>query len=59
VWPVPPYPLNLTPYIFVILMIIGFVAMKVLEARRPEALAQGSSMLIRTVAVEAEEPQVG
>jgi hypothetical protein len=42
----------------VVLMIIGFVVMKVLEARRPEALAQGSSMLIRTVAVEAEEPQV-
>ncbi len=59
VWPVPPYPLNLTPYIFVVLMIIGFVVMKVLEARRPESLAQGSSMLIRTVAVEAEEPQVG
>src|SRR5215469_8913346 len=59
VWPVPPYPLNLTPYIFLVLMIIGFVVMKVLEARRPESLAQGSSMLIRTVAVEAEEPQVG
>jgi amino acid transporter len=39
VWPIPGYPQNLTPYIFVALMMVGFVVMKVLEARRPEVLA--------------------
>jgi amino acid transporter len=66
VWPVPVYPLNLTPYVFVALMIIGFVAMRVVDARRPGALSKGSSMLISTVQgedgaapVEGEEPQLG
>ncbi len=59
VWPIPAYPLNVPPYVFIVLMIVGFVVMKVIEAQRPEALAQGSSMQISTVAVEAEEPQVG
>jgi amino acid transporter len=63
VYPVPPYPFNLTPYIFIVLMIIGFVAMLVIAARRPAALDQESSMLIRTVesATEANlrEPQIG
>jgi amino acid transporter len=57
VFPIPPYPLNLTPYLFVILMIAGFVVMKVVEARQPGALARGSSTLISTV--EEAEPQVG
>src|SRR5579859_1642455 len=59
VWPIPAYPFNLTPYIFVALMLIGFVAMLVLLARRPQALTQESSMLISTVQGEAEEPQAG
>ncbi|HLX56343.1 MAG TPA: APC family permease [Ktedonobacteraceae bacterium] len=59
VYPVPAYPLNLTPYIFVVMMIAGFVVMMVLIVRRPEALAQGSSMLISTVQEEVEEPQAG
>ena len=60
IWPIPPYPLNLTPYLFVVLMIVGFVVMKVVEARRPDALAKGSAMLISTVQreTEVEEPQV-
>jgi amino acid transporter len=33
------YPINLTPYLFGVLMVAGLVAMKVVEARRPEALA--------------------
>lgn len=61
--PVPPYPFNLTPYIFIALMVIGFVVMLIIAARRPEALDQESSMLIRTVesATEEElrEPQIG
>jgi amino acid transporter len=63
VYPVPAYPFNLTPYIFIVMMIIGFVAMLIIAARRPEALDQESSLLIRTVesATEAElrEPQIG
>lgn len=59
VWPIPAYPFNLTPYIFVALMLIGLVAMLVLLARRPQALTQESSMLISTVQGEAEEPQAG
>ncbi len=63
VYPVPAYPFNLTPYVFIALMVIGFVVMLIIAARRPEALDQESSMLIRTVesATEAElrEPQVG
>jgi amino acid transporter len=59
VWPIPAYPINLTPYIFVALMVIGFVVMLVLIARRPEALNQESSMLISTVQGESEEPQAG
>jgi len=63
VYPVPVYPINLTPYIFIALMVIGFVVMLIIAARRPEALNQESSLLIRTVesATEAElrEPQIG
>ena len=63
VYPVPTYPFNLTPYVFIALMVIGFVVMLIIAARRPEALDQESSMLIRTVesATEAElrEPQIG
>ncbi len=63
VYPVPPYPINLTPYIFIVMLIIGFVAMLVIAARRPTALDQESSMLIRTVEAATEqdlrEPQIG
>ncbi len=63
VYPVPAYPINLTPYIFIALMVVGFVVMLIIAARRPEALNQESSMLIRTVetATEADlrEPQIG
>ncbi len=59
VWPIPAYPFNLTPYIFIALMLIGLVAMLVLLARRPQALTQESSMLISTVQGDSEEAQVG
>jgi len=63
VYPVPAYPINLTPYIFIVMLIIGFVAMLVIAARRPAALNQESTLLIRTVetATEADlrEPQIG
>ena len=61
VWPVPTYPFNLTPYLFIALVVIGYVVMKIVEARRPEALAKGSSLLISTVDIgpEFDEPQSG
>ena len=63
VYPVPAYPINLTPYIFIGIMVIGFVVMLVIQARKPSALNQESTMLIRTVesATEADlrEPQIG
>jgi amino acid transporter len=40
VYPVPSYPQNLMPYLFVVLMIAGFAVMKVLGARRPEVLTK-------------------
>ena len=39
VWSNPDYPLSLTPWIFVAMMLVGFVVMKIIERRRPEALA--------------------
>ena len=61
VWPVPAYPLNLTPYIFIVIMIAGFVVMQFIVARRPAALAEGSAMLISTVEAEPDlgKPLVG
>ena len=63
VYPVPAYPINLTPYIFIALLIVGFVAMLVIATRRPAALDQESTLLIRTVETATEsdlrEPQIG
>lgn len=63
VYPVPPYPINLTPYIFVGMLIVGLVVMLIIAARRPEALTQESTLLIRTVETHTEaelrEPQIG
>lgn len=63
VYPVPPYPINLTPYIFVGMLIVGLVVMLIIAARRPEALTQESTLLIRTVETQTEaelrEPQIG
>ncbi|HEY6411125.1 MAG TPA: APC family permease [Ktedonobacteraceae bacterium] len=61
VWPVPAYPINLTPYIFIAMLIVGFVIMLIIAARRPSALAQDSALLIRTVETEPDvgEPQAG
>jgi amino acid transporter len=38
------YPLNLTPYVFVGIMLIGLVAMKIIEAKRPGALVQPGAL---------------
>jgi amino acid transporter len=39
VWPLPDYPVSLTPFLFLARMLAGFVAMKIVEARRPGTLA--------------------
>jgi amino acid transporter len=54
VWPVPAYPQSLTPYVFVSLMAVGFAVLAVLQSRRPEALARGSSIL--SLPEEKESP---
>jgi amino acid transporter len=63
VYPVPPFPVNLTPYIFVAMLVVGFIVMLIIAARRPETLSQESTMLIRTVETKTEaelrEPQIG
>jgi len=39
VWPLPDYPVSLTPFLFLAMMLVGFVAMMIVEARRPGTLA--------------------
>lgn len=53
-WPIPAYPFNLVPYIVVVWLIIGFVMLKRLEAREPDALVQASTLLVTPV----DEPRV-
>jgi len=43
----PKYPQNLMPYVFLALMIVGFVVMTVLGVRQPEVLAQYPSETAR------------
>jgi hypothetical protein len=42
----PDYPLSLTPFVVVALMLIGFVVMKIIERRRPEALAWTGAIMV-------------
>jgi len=44
VWSVPDYPMCLTPYVFVALMVVGIVVMVVLQVRWPAALARGAAL---------------
>jgi len=46
VLPLPDYPLSLTPFVVVALMLIGFVVMKIIERRRPEALAWTGAIMV-------------
>jgi amino acid transporter len=43
VWPVPRYPLNLMPHIYLVLMVLGFAVMNLLPARRFQMLEQHPS----------------
>jgi amino acid transporter len=49
VYPVPAWPYNLTPYIFVAVLIIGFGYMQWREAKRPGSLIRGATMLVGRV----------
>jgi len=46
VYPLPAWPYNIAPYVFVGALIAGFGYMQWLEARHPGALRRGATMLI-------------
>ena len=46
VYPVPDWPYNMTPYLFLGALVLGFVYMQWLEWRDPGALARGATMLV-------------
>jgi amino acid transporter len=45
--PVPAYPFNLTPYVFLALMIVGLLYMLWVNRRSPGALEKGATMLVQ------------
>src|SRR6266436_57223 len=60
VYPLPPWPYNLTPYLFLISLISGFAYMEWREWRNPGTLNRGAMMLIRGgSAGEGEEDAEG
>ena len=46
VYPVPSWPYNITPYLFVVALIVGFGYMQWRESRNPGALRRGATMLV-------------
>ena len=46
VYPVPPWPFRITPYLFVAALIVGFAYMQWRERRNPGALKRGATMLV-------------
>lgn len=46
VYPAPPWPYNVTPYLFVVALVVGFGYMQRCESRHPGALRRGATMLI-------------
>jgi amino acid transporter len=46
VYPVPSWPYNITPYLFIAALIVGFVYMDWRESRNPGALLRGATMLV-------------
>ena len=46
VYPVPPWPYRITPYVFVAALIVGFGYMQWRERRNPGALKRGATMLV-------------
>src|SRR5260370_41531127 len=61
VWPEPTWPYNMTPYLFLVALLVGFAYMQWRESRNPGALRRGAMMFIRTGGapedeVEPDEP---
>jgi len=46
IYPVPAWPYNITPYLFLAALIGGFVYMQRLESRKPGALRRGATMMV-------------
>src|SRR5580658_7538513 len=46
VYPIPPWPYRITPYLFVAALIVGFGYMQWRERRNPGALKRGATMLV-------------
>ncbi len=46
VYPVPSWPYNITPYLFIAALIVGFVYMLWRESRNPGALRRGATVLV-------------
>jgi amino acid transporter len=47
IYPQPAWPYNLTPYVFAVALVLGFLYMKWRESRDPGALERGAAMLTR------------
>jgi L-asparagine transporter-like permease len=61
VYPEPSWPYNITPYLFLVALTVGFAYMQWRESRNPGALSRSAMMLIRSGAtaegeVERNEP---
>ena len=46
VYPVPDWPYNIVPYLFIVGLLAGFAYMQWLESRHPGALQRGAAMLV-------------
>ena len=46
IYPVPPWPYNITPYLFVVMLILGFGYMQWREMSHPGVLRRGATMLV-------------
>ncbi len=55
VYPEPSWPYNITPYLFLVSLVIGFAYMEWREWRSPGALHRGATMLILTRSWEEAE----
>jgi amino acid transporter len=57
VYPLPPWPYNLTPYLFLISLVVGFAYMEWREWRNPGTLNRGATMIIRIGSAGAGEAE--
>jgi len=46
IYPVPAWPYNITPYLFLAALVGGFIYMQWLESRKPGALGRGATMMV-------------